>query len=130
MWKYIFKTPKKPTKSYEQKINNTFEERHREALEMLKKDSSRIPVIIEKDYHSNIPNLKKTKFLIPRSATVAQMIIILRKNIIKLDPSQSLIMFVGNEIPHPTKMFGELYDNHKDPDEFLYCKLSVNQSFG
>ena len=48
------------------------QQRSDECKRILKKFPDRVPIIVEKIQGSDIPNLSKTRFLVPRGLTVGQ----------------------------------------------------------
>lgn len=110
--------------------NKTFEERSRESASVLQKYPTKIPVIVTKSRTStDIPDLKKNKFLVPREFTVGQFIYLLRSNI-KLEPHKSMFLFVNNALPTTSTLMTTLYQNYKDADGFLYMVYTGESTFG
>ncbi len=90
----------------------------------------RVPVIVEKDSKSHVPDIDRKKFLAPNDITVAKFLIEIRKHV-QLDASDTIWIFVGGRtIPQPAMTMAQLYENHKDEDGFLYIVYSGENTFG
>jgi GABA(A) receptor-associated protein len=107
----------------------SLEQRREEAVRIKNKYSDRIPVIVEKAIESKIQDLDKRKFLVPGELTLGQFVYVIRKRI-KLNPNESIFLFVNDVLPSGTTMMSQLYENYKDEDEFLYIKYSGENTFG
>uniref|UniRef100_A0A6C0EJE2 Autophagy-related protein n=1 Tax=viral metagenome TaxID=1070528 RepID=A0A6C0EJE2_9ZZZZ len=107
-----------------------FQERKKEAGRILAKYPDRVPVIIEKhEKVGEIPELDKSKFLVPGDMTVGQFVYVIRKRI-KLGPEQAIFMFVNNMLPATSSLLSTLYHEHKSDDGFLYCAYTGEPTFG
>lgn len=112
------------------KEQHTFAERQIEALRIHEKFPSRIPVIVERSPQSKqIPNIDKTKFLVPGDLTVGQFIYIIRRRI-ALSSDTALFLFVNSTLPTTNTLLKELYTSLKEADGFLYCLYSGENVFG
>jgi GABA(A) receptor-associated protein len=101
----------------------TTEELQQESKRILKKFPDRIPVICEKDYKSDIPDIDKHKYLVPGDITVGQFVYIIRKRI-NLKPEQALFVFLNESILPPTaSTLIDIYEKHKHND-FLFFTYS------
>ncbi|XP_075256954.1 gamma-aminobutyric acid receptor-associated protein-like 2 [Convolutriloba macropyga] len=105
------------------------EQRKSESAKIRAKYPERIPVIVEKVPRSEIDDIDKRKYLVPSDITVAQFLWILRKRI-HLPPERALFLFVGKMIPSTSSNMGQLYDDYKDTDGFLYMAYSGENVFG
>ena len=88
--------------SYKYKESRTLDSRKMEAERILKKYPDRIPVICEKHAQSDVPDIDKTKYLVPMDLNVGQFIYVVRKRL-KLAPEKALFLFVDGMLP-PTGM--------------------------
>ncbi|KAJ8041468.1 Gamma-aminobutyric acid receptor-associated protein-like 2 [Holothuria leucospilota] len=112
----------------------TFKEEHSE--EYRRNESSkirseypdRIPTIVQKAPRSTIADIDKTDFLVPSDLTVAQFMYIIRKRI-ELPPEKALFLFVNKVLPTTSATMGAIYEEHKDPDGFLYVAYSGENTF-
>lgn len=104
---------------------------NRIAAHIAEKFPDRVPVIVERSKTCNerIPQIEKTKYLVPRDMTVAQFVAILRKRMI-LDAKHSFYMFAGDTIPRASLSFAELYAMKRDDDGMLRLKYTGENTFG
>lgn len=115
--------------------NQTYQNKY--PLEKRKDDSrgirerypDRIPVIVYVEEKSEIPKLDKIKYLIYPEMTVSQFMYILR-NKVHIPPEKAIFAFVGNTIPSPSEVFGNLDKSYRDEDGFLYVKIASETTFG
>ena len=108
-----------------------------EALRLVHKYSTRVPIIIFPDKRSKLPKSDSSKFLVPKDMVLSQFIIMLRKRIF-LDSSQAIFLFSTSVsenkktttlIPS-SETFGEIYEANRDLDGFLYLVYSEDAVFG
>ena len=113
------------------KIKRVFAERKNESERIKFKYPDRIPIICEKSAKNDnlLPDLDKTKYLVPNNLTIGQFIYVIRKRL-KLDPSEALYLFASGHIMTCSNTVGIAYDNYKDVDGFLYLKYSKESTFG
>lgn len=112
------------------KNTHTYEERRYEYEKVSIRFPYKIPVIIENNStNKDIPNIDKTKFLIPIDMTISQFLIILRKRI-KISPTAAIYLFIQNTIPQGTSIISDLYTKYKDDDGFLYMCYRGENTFG
>ena len=109
--------------------NNDFESRQTQAQRMRIKYPNRIPVICEKALKSTIADIDKNKYLLPLDLTVGQFAYVIRKRV-KLSPETGIFILVNNTFPSTSTLIGQLYDEHKDEDGFLYVTYSGENTFG
>ncbi|CAM6012884.1 hypothetical protein BDL97_17G050300 [Sphagnum fallax] len=108
---------------------HTAEERAADAARMRLKYPDRIPVIVEKAAHTDMPELDKKKFLVPEEVTVGQFVHIIGKRL-HLRSGQALFVFVGNVLPPTASLLASIYHEYKDNDGFLYISYSGEKTFG
>lgn len=107
-----------------------FEERQAEASRIRAKYPDRIPIIASKSSNSkNIPDIDKSKYLVPAELTMGQFVYVLRKRI-HLKPDQAIFIFVNNTLPHASALVSSIYEQHKDEDGFLYVEYAGENVFG
>ena len=112
------------------KTKHDFETRKSESEKIQKKYPNRYPVIITKSKKCKLDDIEKTKFLIPGDLTMGQVIYIVRKRI-KLDDTESVFLFINNNILPPTSStISSIYEEHKDEDGFLYISYCNENVFG
>ena len=86
-------------------------------------------VICEKDDRSDIPDIDKKKYLVPKDLTVGQFVYVIRKRI-KLSPEKAIFIFINNVLPPTATLMSEVYAEKKDDDGFLYITYSGENTFG
>ena len=111
------------------KNKNSFEKRNEESLKVIEKYSDRIPIIVQKDNKSDIQDIDKCKYLVPRSMTISQFSYIIRKRI-KLESAQAIFITINNTLPGSYQTISEIYDSNKDDDGFLYILYTGENTFG
>jgi len=111
------------------KKQKTFDLRVEEASKVRDKYPNRIPVICERAEKSDVPEIDKSKYLVPVDLTVGQFVYVIR-NRIKLAPEQAVFVFINDVMPPTASLMSEVYDQQKDADGFLYIKYSGENTFG
>lgn len=107
-----------------------FDVRCQESSKIAAKYPDRIPLIIEKITGNTVlPQITKSKFLVPADITITQVIYIIRKYL-KLDASVSIFIFCDGVIPSTSESVGTTYYNHHDPDGFLYIFYAGENTYG
>lgn len=107
----------------------SLEQRTSAAVSIKEKYPDRIPVIVEKQVGSSIPDIDKRKFLIPFDFTIGQFLHIIRKRI-KMPPEQALFIFINNTLPPNSSLIHQVYREYKAEDQFLYMMYSGENTFG
>jgi len=107
------------------------ERRHAESARILSKYPNRVPVVIEKSGADKmLPDIDQSKFLIPTDFSFLKFQSIIRKRL-ELAPEKAMyIIFRGNKIFQGDKLMGKIYEESKDPDNFIYCKYSTENFAG
>jgi GABA(A) receptor-associated protein len=111
------------------KNKHTIDQRKHESKRIIEKYPDRLPIIVEVRKNDSIPPLDKQKYLVPSDLTIGQFIYVIRKRI-RLDPHKALYLFFNNTLLPTSAPIGKIYDEHKDPDGFLYSIISCEDSFG
>uniref|UniRef100_A0A5K3EGH9 Gamma-aminobutyric acid receptor-associated protein-like 2 n=1 Tax=Mesocestoides corti TaxID=53468 RepID=A0A5K3EGH9_MESCO len=111
------------------KESHSFDQRVKDATKIRQKYPDRIPVIVERHPGSQINDLDKHKFLVPSEITVAQFMWIIRKRL-ELSPEKALFLFFDDLVPQASLTIGQLYNERKSDDGFLYAHYSGENSFG
>src|SRR5689334_7019130 len=121
MWKYMFSNNTQMSKSgYEFKMLYSFERRKEESTRLKEKYPDKIPTIIEKADTARIQKMEKHKFIFGKELTMGQILLIIRQKL-KLDSTQTIFLFVDNRIiPLNDMTVGSLYERESDKDGFLY----------
>lgn len=115
--KYIFKQ------------QHTLDQRTHESSKIRAKYPDRIPVVVEKAPNSQIQDIDKRKFLVPNDISVAQFMWIIRRRI-QLPAEKAIFLFVGKVLPQSSASMGQIYQEHRDDDGFLYIAYSGENTFG
>lgn len=112
-------------------IHKSFDERLKEATDILKKYPDKIPIIVEPltPYNNDKNNLDRNKFLCPKDINVGHFISILR-NRLSLKATQSIYLFINNKTPSNSMQMGDIYSNYSDKDKFLKIKYGLENFFG
>nr|CAH7724583.1 unnamed protein product [Callosobruchus chinensis] len=105
--------------------------RKEEVLAIRNRFPTKIPVIVQKFYKENhLPNLDKSKFLVPQEITMSQFQTIIR-NRIRLSKNQALYLLVNNRsMMSQSLTLAEVYAEHADSDGFLYVTYASQEVFG
>ena len=108
----------------------SFQARKEESDRVRHKHPDKVPLIIERvEKNTTLPPLDKKKFLVPGDITVGQLIFVIRKRI-KLRPDQAIFLFTNGVIPPSSSVLSIVYNEHKNEDGFLYCKVTSETTFG
>ncbi|EXB44446.1 hypothetical protein L484_013864 [Morus notabilis] len=107
----------------------SFDQRLDESRDILAKYPDRVPVIAEKHSGSDLPEMEKKKYLVPRDMSVGQFIHILRSRL-HLSPGKALFVFVNDTLPQTATLMDLVYESSKDEDGFLYMCYSTEKTFG
>jgi len=67
--------------------------------------------------------------LVPKDITISQFMFVLRKRF-RIDANQGLYMIINGIIPASNSLINHVYENYKDPDNFLYIILKTESTFG
>mmetsp|Transcript_39 Transcript_39/g.94 ORF Transcript_39/g.94 Transcript_39/m.94 type:complete len:129 (-) Transcript_39:291-677(-) len=118
-----------PRMSFAHKREHAFEQRIAESARVRERYNDRVPVICEKMPSSDVPNVDKSKYLIPMDMTVGQLVYVLRKRI-SLPAEKAIFVFVNNTLPPSGALMSNIYLKHKDEDGFLYICYSGENTFG
>ena len=123
--KYIVSKPSTPSIIYSHKARYTFEERSNDSChiyDILKK----IPLILEKEESSNLPEIEINNYVLPKNITVGEFMVYLRKKCFNLN-KENMFIFISksNYVPKLEEKMSDLYEKFKDNDGFIYCKYTT-----
>jgi len=108
----------------------SFEYRFFETKRILAKYPGRVPIVCEKSsYKNDLPNLDKSKYLVPSDFTLGQFMYIIRERM-KLNPGEALFFIISNNIHSSSTIIGHIYELFKEPDGFLYIQYCKENTFG
>ena len=111
------------------KETHNFEKRLEESKRIKLKFPDRIPVIVERTGSTNISDIDKKKYLVPKDLSVGQFMYVIRKRI-QLSPEESIYLFIDGTIPVTSALMVTEYDNKQDTDGFLYVNYAGESTFG
>jgi GABA(A) receptor-associated protein len=111
------------------KNKNSFDKRKEESDNVIIKYPDRIPIIVQKHTSTELPDIDKYKYLVPKSMSITQFSFIVRKRV-KLEPSQAIFITINNKLVSSNKTISELYNDEKDDDGFLYIVYTGENTFG
>ena len=89
----------------------------------------RIPVYVNRKEKSDVPDIIKHKYLVPKEMTLGNFVYILRKNI-KLTSDKAIFVFIDNKIPSVSESMDTLYNENAAEDGFMYVIYSGESTFG
>lgn len=120
----------KSTTSEQKPVSNDYLERLKKSQVILEKYPDRVPLIIQpsKTDRDQFP-IDKSKYITPRDLTMMQLQQIIRKRI-RFPSERALFMFVNNKMFPITSLIGNIYDDNKDDDGFLYVTYCQENTFG
>ncbi|XP_023877825.1 autophagy-related protein 8i [Quercus suber] len=107
----------------------SIDERVEDSKNIISKYPERVPIIIERYSRTDLPEMEKKKFLVPRDMSVGQFIHILSSRL-HLTPGKALFVFIKNTLPQTASLMGSIYESYKDDDGFLYMCYSSEKTFG
>lgn len=106
----------------------SLEERKEQYNKVTSAHGNKIPVIVE-PANTLVPQIDRSKYLVPGDLSVAQFLYLIRKKI-KLQTEQALFIYVNGTLPPTSAPFKTVYEEHKDEDGFLYVMYTGESSFG
>lgn len=106
-----------------------FETRLAEGKKMRQKYPDRVPVIVQKAPNCTLRDLDKTKYLVPEELTVGGFYFLIRRRI-QLRSEDALFFFVNGTVPPVTMTVGQMYEEAKDEDMFVYMAYSDESVYG
>ncbi|XP_019163380.1 PREDICTED: autophagy-related protein 8i [Ipomoea nil] len=118
---------KAKTSSFKQQFS--LEERLQESQDMIAKYPDRLPVVVERYSKTDLSEMEKKKYLVPRDMSIGQFIHILSGRL-HLAPGKALFVFVENTLPQTSAVMDSVYESFKDEDGFLYMCYSSEKTFG
>ena len=106
----------------------TEDQRKREFLRVSDKLHRFVPIIMERGTRET-PRIDREKYLVPVDLTMAQLSFVVRKRL-QLKGSDALFLLVNKTVCPATRLAGDMYDAHRDPDGFLYVTYTLENTFG
>jgi len=122
--KFAISKPNIPSVIYNHKARYSFEQRSNDSC-YIYNDLNKIPLILEKDELSKLPEIDITNYILPKNTTVSELMVFLRKKCFGLN-KENMYIFVSNVnyVPELNEKIGDLYEKFKDNDGFIYCKYT------
>lgn len=105
------------------------EDRSKESSRLKIKFPDRVPIICERNCKSSVPVINKTKYLVPKDFTISEFACVIRRRL-KLKSTEAIFLLVGEMFLSGSLYIGEIYEEHKDIDNFLYISYSSENVFG
>jgi GABA(A) receptor-associated protein len=107
------------------------------ALRIIAKYPDRLPLVVNKHEKSELPEIAKKKFLVPRNMLCAEFKYIINKYLQKenmnsnlSDKSIYLYICDSRYSIKPSEVIHEIYDKYKSTDSFLYLMYSSENTLG
>tara|TARA_B100000900_G_C20600208_1_gene725194 strand:- start:569 stop:919 length:351 start_codon:yes stop_codon:yes gene_type:complete len=111
------------------KKKHNFDKRLNESKLITEKYPDKVPIIVERLKNSDIPDIDKKKYLVPKDLTTGQFIYVIRRRI-KLEKEKAIFVFIKDILPPTSATIEQLYEDNKDDDGFLYIVYSGENAFG
>jgi GABA(A) receptor-associated protein len=119
----------KTDNSFNYQNQKKFDERKAESARLLVKYPDRIPVIVEKSKTSDVAQIDKCKFLVPKDLSMGEFLYVIRKRI-KLQPEKAIFLFCNDTLPNSSGIISKLYNEQKNADGFVYINYASENTFG
>jgi GABA(A) receptor-associated protein len=104
--------------------------RQKETKNMMISHPHRCPIFIAKlDSDEVLPDIEKHKYLVPYDFTMAQFLYTIRRST-KISPEIAMFLFIHNIVVTSYSTIGELYEDYKNEDGFLYITYAGENTFG
>lgn len=129
MLRFISGRPNLSKSNYTFKTKHTFKTRKEQSERLLTDKPGLVPIVIEKSDGCSLNSLDKNKLLINDTATIGQLIYIIREQI-KIDSTEALFLSIGHVIPSTSSTMASIYDKYKDDDGWLYIAYAAENFFG
>ena len=100
-----------------------------EAIRIMKKYPTRIPIIVNKHKYCSLPEIDKTKYLVDKDMNIREFLYVIRKRI-QLDKSESIFLTINNKLCSSNDIISKIYKNEKHEDGFLYFVYTNENTFG
>lgn len=125
----LLSTPKRGHKPF--KMRHSLPLRQQESSDIMQKFRSKLPIIVEKaDSEKNLPDLDRTKFIVPDDMSMTQFIGIVRSRL-SLKHTQAFYLLVRNRcLTSMSQTMAEVYWGYKDVDGFLYMTYAAQEMYG
>ena len=109
----------------------SLESRTRQTIAMCKRYPDKVPIMLSSDRNSSNQSCVSKKLMIPRSATCAQFIVMIRERVqIQSTHALFFVTVPKHHLICGSTTIGEVYDKEKTDDGFLYIVYALEHSFG
>jgi GABA(A) receptor-associated protein len=96
---------------------------------VLKKYPDRCTIIVSKKDGTDLCDIEKHKFICPRDINLAQFTYSIRKKL-TLKQEKSIFVFINDKIFPSSMLMGQLYQENKENDGFMYVVYCAENTFG
>lgn len=96
---------------------------------LAEKYPDKIPVIVERG-DKRVPELKKSKFLVPRDLSFSYLIQLIRKQMPSLRPEEAIFIYINDRMAPVGARIEQIYSQHKNSDGFLVAIVTTENVFG
>jgi GABA(A) receptor-associated protein len=101
-----------------------------EVKRIINKFPGRVPILVYKDPRSDIQEVGKNKFLVPRDLKWDNFLLVIRKRI-TLTPEKGLFIFVNNIMLNSNSgTVGDIYEQYKESSGYLVISYAGESVFG
>ena len=100
-----------------------------EAIRIMKKYPTRIPIIVNKHKYCSLPEIDKTKYLVDKDMNIREFLYVIRKRI-NLEQHESLFLTINNRLCSSNDIISKIYKENKSEDGFLHIIYSTENVFG
>jgi hypothetical protein len=116
-----------PTPSF--KTTNPLLLRKTQSKKIIEAYPGKIPIIMTRCENTQLPLLRKNRFLVPEQFSVGQLLNVLR-NKLEVNSSIALFLVVNGKLVNSSKKMIQLYEEYDDEDGFLYIHYVDHEVFG
>ena len=96
----------------------------------LKEFPGRVPILIHRRDNDDLPNLSKTRYLVPSDMKFMHFMCVLRKKLI-LPPHKALFLFTTKRrLINNSMQVGSIYESDKCDDGYLRITYASENAFG
>ena len=110
------------------KSQTCFETRKNESYRMKSKHPDRLPIIVEPK-STNIVQIDKRKFMVPKDLLFGQLVYVIRKRL-HIHKDQGLFVFANGKLIPSSHTIQDIYSKNFDEDGFLYVIYDFENVFG
>uniref|UniRef100_A0A5S6R0X5 Uncharacterized protein n=1 Tax=Trichuris muris TaxID=70415 RepID=A0A5S6R0X5_TRIMR len=113
------------------KASKSLAKRREETALVKSRFPNKLPVVIERHYKETVlPAIEKNKFLVPKEATMIQLLAVLRNRLNLRHGHTFYFLINGRTLVTSNETIMNVYEKHVDDDGFLYLTYTSKESFG